>query len=137
MRNSMAVLLYGLAVSSAVIAGCATQSSTTAPAPTPPPSIVNAPIEFRVAPERNPAGCMRFDAALSRVHTFTATRDGASITSAGGITSNMAQTSPGAYAANFSLGSTTLRVVADAASSPKTLTVTEPRLGCRWSAVAP
>ena len=80
---------------------------------------------------------MRFDAALSRVHTFWATGDTASVTSAGGVTSNMTQTSPGVYTTDFSLGGTTLRVVADASRSPKSLTVTEPRLGCRWSAVAP
>ena len=30
-----------------------------------------------------------------------------------------------------------MNVVADASKSPKSLTVTEPRLGCRWNAVAP
>jgi len=90
-----------------------------------------------VVAERNPAGCTRFDAALSRVHTFTATGDTASVTSAGGITSTMTRTAPGIYTTDFSLGGTTLRVVADSSSSPKTLAVTEPRLGCRWSAVAP
>ena len=49
----------------------------------------------------------------------------------------MTETSPGIYSTNFSLGSTTLQVVANASTSPKTLAVTEPRLGCRWSAVAP
>jgi hypothetical protein len=44
---------------------------------------------------------------------------------------------PAVYTANLSLGGTTLNVVADASKSPKTLTVTEPRLGCRCNAVAP
>jgi hypothetical protein len=97
-----------------------------------------APIEFRVtATDRNPSACQRFDAALSRVHTFTATGDTASVRSAGGVTSNMTQTTPGVYTTNFSLGGTTLNVVADSSKSPKTLTVTEPRLGCRWNAVTP
>jgi hypothetical protein len=130
-------LSYVLAMAVAVTAGCSTQQASTPQAPTPTPPTVNAPIEFRVVPERNPAGCTRFDAALSRVHTFRATGDTASVTSAGGITSNMTQTSPGVYTTDFSMGGTTLRVVANAASSPKSLTVTEPRLGCRWSAVAP
>lgn len=121
----------------AVIAGCTTQQAAV-PQPSTPAAITpGAPIEFRVVPERNPAGCMRFDAALSRVHTFRATGDTATVTSAGGITSSMTQTSPGVYTTDFSMGGTTLRVVANAASSPKSLTVTEPRLGCRWSAVAP
>lgn len=37
----------------------------------------------------------------------------------------------------FSLGGTTPNVVVDASKSPKSLTVTEPTLGCRWNAVAP
>lgn len=96
------------------------------------------PIEFRVtATDRNPSACQQFDAALSRVHTFTATGDTASLRTAGGITSNMTKTSPNVYTTSFSLGSTTMNVVADASKSPKTLTVTEPRLGCRWNAVTP
>ena len=70
----------------------------------------NAPIEFRVvATARNPSACQQFDAALSRVHSFTATGDTASIRSAGGVTSNMKQTTPGVYTTNFRLGGTTLR----------------------------
>jgi len=97
-----------------------------------------APIEFRVVPtDRNPSACQQFDAALSRVHTFTATADGASVRSAGGVNSNMTQASPGVYTTNFSLGSTTLNVTANSTTSPKSLEVREPRIGCRWSAVAP
>lgn len=126
-----------LAMAGIVIAGCSTQQASTPQAAAAPVAAPGTPIEFRVVPERNPAGCMRFDAALSRVHTFRATGDTASVTSAGGVTSNMTQTSPGVYTTDFSMGGTTLRVVANAASTPKSLTVTEPRLGCRWSAVAP
>ncbi len=98
----------------------------------------DAAIQFRVvATDRNPAACQRFDAALSRVHTLTATASGASLRSAGGVNSDMTQTTPKVYTTNFSLGGTTLNVVADASKSPKTLVVTEPRLGCRWNAVAP
>jgi hypothetical protein len=97
-----------------------------------------APVEFRVtATDRNPSACQRFDAALSRVHTFTPTADGASVTSAGGISSNMKQDSPGIYTTDFSLGSTTLNVTANTTTSPKSLEVREPRIGCRWSAIAP
>jgi hypothetical protein len=96
------------------------------------------PIEFRVvATSRNPSACQQFDAALSRVHTFTRTGDTASLRSAGGVTSNMTQTTPNVFTTNFSLGGTTLNVVADTSKSPKTLDVTEPRLGCRWNAVTP
>ena len=97
-----------------------------------------APIEFRVTPtDRNPSACQQFDAALSRVHTFTPTADGASVRSAGGVNSTMRQTSPGIFTTDFSLGSTTLNVTANSTTSPKSLEVREPRIGCRWSAVAP
>lgn len=138
MRQVMGIL-GAAAVAAALLAGCTTQTtSTSAPATaTPPAATGSAPIEFRVVPERNPAGCRRFDAALSRVHTFQATGDSATVTSAGGVSSTMTRTSPGIYTTEASLGSTTLQVVADAASSPKSLTVSEPRLGCRWTAIAP
>jgi hypothetical protein len=98
----------------------------------------DAAIQFRVvATDSNPSACRQFDSALSRVHTLTPTGDSASLRSAGGVNSAMKQTTPGVYTTTFSLGGTTLNVVADASKSPKSLTVTEPRLGCRWNAVAP
>jgi hypothetical protein len=124
---------FALAMSGAFVAGCQTEQASAPPAaPAGSPAI-----EFRVVPERNPAGCTRFDAALSRVHSFQATGNAATVTSAGGVSSNMTATSPGVYTTDFSMGGTTLRVVANTTTSPKSLTVTEPRLGCRWSAVAP
>ena len=48
-----------------------------------------AAIPFRVvAADRHPAACQRLDAALARVHNFTAT-GGASLRSAGGVNSGM------------------------------------------------
>ena len=100
-----------------------------------------APIEFRVVPEEsNSTGCKRFDAQLSLGHTFRVTGNTASFTSASGLTSNMTQTSPGVYTTDYyTFGSVTLRAVVNAASSPKSLAVTESKYwgGCRWSAVAP
>jgi hypothetical protein len=56
----------------------------------------DAAIQFRVvATDRNPAACQRFDAALARVHTLTATAGGALLRSAGGVNSDMTQTTPG------------------------------------------
>ena len=49
----------------------------------------------------------------------------------------MTQSSPGVFTTDFSLGGTTMRVVANTTTSPKSLDVTEPRIGCRWRAVAP
>jgi hypothetical protein len=98
----------------------------------------NAPIDFRVvAVDRNPSSCKQFDAALSRVHTFTPTGDAATLRTAGGVTSNMKQTTPNVFTTTLGIGGTNFNVVADASKSPKTLEVTEPRIGCRWQAVAP
>src|SRR5689334_21284226 len=53
-----------LATASAFIAACAPQQASAPQASTPTALTPAAPIEFRVVPERNPAGCTRFDAAL-------------------------------------------------------------------------
>ena len=128
---------YATAMGAALLAGCTTQQASAPPVSTPPPASAPLSIDFRVVPDQNPAGCRRFDAALSRVHTFTGSGATASLTSAGGISTTLSQTEPGIYTTDFSLGGTTLRVVANATSTPKSLNVTEPRLGCRWSAIAP
>jgi hypothetical protein len=139
MRNLTGTFVT-LAIASALIAGCSTQQASTPQASAASVAAPGAPIAFRVVPEEtNPTGCTRFDAQLSRGHTFRETGNTASFTSASGLTSNMTQTSPGVYTTDyFTFGGVTLRVVVNAASSPKSLTVTESKLvGCRWSAVAP
>lgn len=130
-----------LALASALIAGCSTQQASTPQASAASVAGPGTHIEFRVVPdESNPIGCKRFDAQLFRGHTFRETGNAASFTSASGLTSNMTQTSPGVYTTDyFTFGSVTLRAVVDTTSSPKSLTVTEPKYsgGCRWSAAAP
>ena len=91
------------------------------------------------------AGILRFPgietvsihAALARVHTFTPAGDSATLRTAGGVTSAMKQTKPNVFTTSLGIGGTNFNVVADTSKSPKTLDVTEPRLGCRWNAVAP
>jgi hypothetical protein len=96
------------------------------------------PIQFRVVPtDRNPSSCRQWDAELSRVHTFTPTADGATLRTAGGITRNMTQSSPNVFTTTLALGGTNFNVTADTSKSPKALDVSEPRIGCRWSAIAP
>ena len=97
----------------------------------------SAPIEFRVtATDRNPASCRQWDADLSRVHTFTRNGDTATLNTAGGITLNMTQSSPNVFTTTFARGGTNFNVVADASKAPGSLDVSEPRIGCRWSAIA-
>lgn len=94
-------------------------------------------IEFRVTPtDRNPAACQRWDAELSRVHTFTPTNDGATLRTAGGIAGNMTKNG-NVYTTTMTIGSTNFNVTVDTSTSPKSLNVAEPRTGCRWSAVTP
>ena len=138
MRNLTGTFV-ALAIASALIAGCSTQLALTPQASAASVAAPGAPIGFRVVPdEGNPIPCARFNAGLSRRLTFRETGNTASFT-AGGITSNMTQTSPGVYTADFyTFGAVTLRAVVNVASSPESLTVTvEKFLGCRWSTVAP
>ena len=97
-----------------------------------------APIEFRLTADKaNPAGCTSLDASLSRVHTVTVTGDKALLKSAGGINDTLKQTSPGIYKTTFSLAGVRLDVVADAAKTPRSLSVVEAQRSCKWNAVAP
>jgi hypothetical protein len=133
MRNVTGTFV-ALAIASALIAGCSTQQASTPQASAASEAVPGAPIEFRVVPdESNSTGCKRFDAQLFRGHTFRVTGNTASFTSASGLTSNMTQTSPGVYTTDYyTFGSVTLRAVVNAASSPKSLAVTESKY---WGAV--
>ena len=120
MRN-LTSRFVALATASALIAGCSMQQASTPQASAALWQLPGAPIVFRLVPdERNPTGCSKYDWPLSRPHTFTETGDTASIISPGGISSNMTQTSPGVYAADYyKFGTVKHRAVVDAASSPK------------------
>jgi hypothetical protein len=95
------------------------------------------PIEFRLVPAKaNMSGCTGLDAQMSRVHTITPMGDKAVLKSAGGINDTLKQTRPQVFESTVSLGTTTLFVVANASTTPRTLDVTEKSMGCRWNAVA-
>lgn len=127
MRNQ-AVRLVTFALPLLLAAACA--------AP-PPASTAAAPVDFRVAPtDRNPSSCQRWDADLARVHTFTRSGDTATLRTAGGISRTMTMTSPNVFTTTMAIGGVNFNVVADASKSPGTLDVSEPRTGCRWSAIA-
>lgn len=138
MRN-LTSRFVALAADSVLIAGCSTQQPSMPRASATSVAVQGVPIAFRLVPdERNLIGCTRFNTALSRPSVFRDSGDAASITSPGGMTTNMTPTSPGVYAADYyNWGSVTLRAVVNAASSPKSLTVTEWRLGCRFTGEAP
>ena len=95
-------------------------------------------IQFRLAAATgNPSNCIRYDSTLSRVHTLTVTGDKATLKSAGGVNETLKQTAPMVYKSTAQLAGTMLAIVADASKSPRTLTITETNLGCRWAAIAP
>lgn len=101
------------------------------------PAMAQTAIDFRVVPtDRNPGSCRQWDAELSRVHTVTPTADGVTLRTAGGISSTMTRSGT-VYTTTFALGGTNFNVTADISKSPKSLEVAEPRIGCRWSAIAP
>jgi hypothetical protein len=81
------------------------------------------------------SGCIMAEPAFDREHTFLLTNGQAEIKSAGGININLKLARPGVYTGDFDLGRMNLNIVADVASSPKTLTVTTQDGGCKWSAV--
>jgi hypothetical protein len=83
----------------------------------------------------NIQGCIAADPQFTRKHTFTLQNGQARITAAGGISSGMKEVRPGVYETSYVLGQLNLTIVADLNATPKSLTVTEKNLGCRWSAV--
>ena len=90
-----------------------------------------------VANPSNLGTCKGLDASMSREHTLTVTGNQAVIKSNGGIDDNLKPAGPGTWRTDFSLARVRLVVVADVSKSPRTLVVTEPREGCRWSGQAP
>ena len=106
-----------------------------------PPAVAaaqDASVEFRLAAAPgNIEGCIAADPQFTRVHTFTVKGGQAELTSAGGINTKLKLTKPNVYETDEQLGGRHLHIVADLGAAPKTLTVTEKNLGCKWSAVRP
>ena len=89
--------------------------------------------QFRLKQDpKNIQGCTAYDSAVTRVHTFTVKGGQAEIKSAGGIDDKMKLVRPNVYQTVFQLAGVHLDVVADLASTPRTLTVTEKNRGCKW-----
>lgn len=137
LRNTSAVAGRAVRLSAAGGALLLAAACATAPASPGTPTTAAAPIDFRVVPtDRNPSACQRWDADLSRVHTFTRSGDSATLRTSGGITRTMTMTAPNVFATTMTIGGTNFNVTADTSKSPGTLDVSEPRTGCRWSAIA-
>jgi len=90
---------------------------------------------FRLVGEStNQATCRPLDAVLARPHAVTVKDGDVEITSAGGIEGRMKPVSGGVYRVGFELSGVSLDVVADLGTIPRTLTVVDRQLGCRWQA---
>lgn len=83
----------------------------------------------------NLQGCIAADPTFTREQTFKLANGQAEVRMAGGVTVKMKPVRPDVYAGDFDLGRLNLHMVADLAATPKTLTVTNQDLGCKWSAV--
>jgi hypothetical protein len=93
------------------------------------------PVDFWLAAlPGNIQGCIAADPQFTREHTFTLKDGEASITSPGGINTKLKQVRANVYETDYQLGRLHVHVVADLAVTPRTLTVTEKNLGCKWAA---
>jgi hypothetical protein len=82
----------------------------------------------------NIQGCIAADPQFTREHTFTLKDGQAEMTSPGGINTKLKLVRPNVYETDNELGRLHLHVVADLSVTPRTLTVTEKNLGCKWAA---
>lgn len=83
----------------------------------------------------NIQGCIAMDSQFTREHTFTLKGGQAEVAAPGNIHIKLKPVRPDVYAGDFELGRTKLNMVADLASTPKSLIITNRDLGCKWSAV--
>ncbi len=83
----------------------------------------------------NIQGCIAADPQFTREHTFLMKNGQAEVSMPGNIHVKLKPVRPSVYAGDFDLGRLNLHMVADLSVMPRTLTVTEKHLGCKWSAV--
>lgn len=82
----------------------------------------------------NIQGCIALDPQFTREHTFSLKDGQAEITSPGGVNTKLKMAKPNVYETDYQLGGRHFHVVADLSVTPRTLTVTEKNLGCKWTA---
>ncbi len=100
-------------------------------------SFAQQPMTFRLAAaERNPMSCSQADASMSRPQTVAIAQGVALLTSNGGINDKARLVSPGVYRTRWSSGGITYDIEVNTTTSPATLLVSEPKLGCKWSGKA-
>jgi len=83
--------------------------------------------------DRNPTSCAGGDAAMSRPQQVTISNDVAIIASNGGINDKAKMVKAGLYHTKWSAGGITYEIDINTTASPATMTVSEPKLGCKWT----
>jgi hypothetical protein len=95
----------------------------------------NAEVQFWLKGDpKNIQGCIAADPSFTREHTFLLVNGQAEIKSAGGINVKLKPVRADVYTGDFDLGRMNLDIVADLSTTPKTLTVVNQSLGCKWAA---
>lgn len=82
----------------------------------------------------NMQGCLAADPQFTREHTFLLKSGQAEVSMPGNVHVKLKPVRAGVYAGDFDLGRLSLHMVVDLTAAPKSLTVTEKSLGCKWSA---
>jgi hypothetical protein len=81
---------------------------------------------------RSATDCIAFDPQFTREHTLTVRNGKATLTSPGGIQTNLKPVKPGVYEEDTDFAGLQLKLVADL--NDKTLTVSDKYIGCWWTA---
>lgn len=82
--------------------------------------------------QRSATDCMAFDPQFTREHTLTVRNGQATLTSPGGIQTNLTPLKPGVYEEDTVMDGLQLKLLADI--NNKTLTVNDKYIGCWWTA---
>ena len=83
----------------------------------------------------NLQGCVAMDPQFTREHTFTLKGGQAEVTMPGNIHIKLKPVRPDVYAGDFELSRMKLNMLADLAATPKSLTITNRDIGCKWTAI--
>ncbi len=83
----------------------------------------------------NIQGCIAADPQFTGEHIFILKGGQAEVRAPGGVLIKLKLVRPNVYSGDFDLGRMNLNMMADLAATPKSLTVTNRDLGCKWSAI--
>jgi hypothetical protein len=92
---------------------------------------------FRLAAgDRNPSVCVRADTGWALPHTFIIANNAAVIRWHAGINDTAKMVSPGIYRTRWSFAGGTYDIEINASAVPATVSVTDAKVGCKWTGQA-